>query len=631
VSVPIATVISTPPTLTSVTPLSSADRNGFIDISYDLLKTSSNAFDPENDPLTFRIESVVSGALTKNGASVVPGVTTLGLGETLRYTPIVGTTGVLDAFAVTVTDNVFTVTPAVTARVNVVNTAPTLSTIATLSTPGGTQFAPATPEAFEDLPFTITHSAVRASSNAADFNGDTVSFIITSILNGTVTQNGVPVIPGVTLLDAANAVAWTPAQNANGVLGAFTVVATDGNLVSTNPVAVNVNVTPVNDAPTMSIVDTTLDGIETLPYDFTHQVLSAAANEADIDSSTISFRVEAVFSGTLLKNGVQVIQGVTTVGPNEKFVWVPPAGAIGLTPVFLVTASDGFLASTTPLTVTLQISPLGLTRMYRSYNPNADYHFFTLSSGEFSGAVNHGYRDETSERPGFAVPVLPLTGTSVIHRLRNPYNGRHYYTGSSSERDFLRNIGWVYEKDEGNIFNQSVSGSVEVFRLYNTRTGTHLFTENASTKNDILRAFPGVWVQHTSLGFAFALPTSGTITSSNPGNASARSDVGASAGLVASAPPATARVQSASDSSVVSNPSVLNAGLIAPLTGSGSTSIPKLPKAATTAVDEQTRIPLRNARPAQLSDPSTGWFDQVWTEVGQELIHGGSRLIDSGD
>ena len=733
-SVKIATVISTPPTLTSVTSLSSADRNGFIDISYDLLKTSSNAFDPENDPLTFRVESVSSGALTKNGASIVPGVTTVGPGESLRHTPIVGTTGEVNAFTVTVTDNVFltsnaviflpaaggagigdgqtfilndginpattfefdastgvvggrvpvlfeptdsankiaesmataingvlsslntsatarvnllnlatvinvdvagspslSTAPGVNVRVNVVNTAPTLSTIGTLGVPGGSQFVPAAPEAFEDQAFTITQSAVRAMSNAADFNGDTVNFVIQSVLSGTVTQNGIPVVPGITVLDSANAVAWTPAPNANGVLGAFTVVATDGNLKSTNPIAVNVNVTPVNDVPTMSLVNTILDGIETLPYDFTHQILSAAADEADIDSPTISFRVDAVFGGTLLKNGVQVIQGVTTVGPNEKFVWIPPQGAIGLTPVFLVRATDGFLVSNTPLTVTLQISPLGLTRMYRSYNPNADYHFFTLSTGEFSGAVNHGYRDETSGRPGFAVPVLPLTGTSVIHRLRNPYNGRHYYTGSSSERDFLRNIGWVYEKDEGNIFNQQVSGSVEVFRLYNTRTGTHLFTENASTKNDILRAFPGVWVQHASLGFAFALPTAGTITSSNPGNASARSDVGASSRLVASAPPATARAQSASDSSVASNPSVFSAGMIAPPTGQGSKSIPMQPKTATTAVDEPTRNRLRNARAAQLSDPSTGLFDQVWTEVGQELILGGSRLIDSGD
>ncbi|MBI5759983.1 MAG: M36 family metallopeptidase [Planctomycetales bacterium] len=613
VNVPIVTVISTPPTLTSVGTLSSAQRNGFIDITHDLLRSSSNAFDPEGDSLTFRVESVVSGGLSKNGISVVPGVTTLAPGETLRYTPIVGTTGVVDAFTITATDGVFFTTPSVNVQVNVVNTAPTLSTIGTL---GG---------ASEDLAFTITQPMIGAASDDADFNGDTVNFVIASVLSGTLTRNGLPVVPGVTVLDAANAVVWTPAPNANGVLNAFTVVATDGNLSSTNPVTVAVNVTPVNDAPTMSLVNTIINGIETLPFDFTHQILSDASDEADIDNSTVSFRVEAVLSGTLLKDGVQVIQGQTSVGPNEKFVWIPSPGALGRTPAFLVRAFDGLLPSATPLTVTLDISPLGLTRMYRSYNPNADYHFFTLSTGEFSSAVRHGYLDESSGRPGYAVPVLQLAGTTAIHRMRNPYNGRHYYTASDFERDFLRKNGWVYEKDEGNIFNQPVSGSVEVFRLYNTRTGSHLFTEVAATKDAILALFPGVWVQHASLGYAFSQSATTVITSPPANPASVRSGISASVEFVTSEPPTTIRARSVIDSPTV------NAGLLGSPTVSISPSITVSPTIGTTASGEPTRNPLRSARDARQLDQGTGLLDQVWSEVGLELILETSQLIDSGD
>jgi hypothetical protein len=68
-----------------------------------------------------------------------------------------------------------------------------------------------------------------------------------------------------------------------------------------------------------------------------------------------------------------------------------------------------------------------------------------------------------------------------------------------------------------------------------------------------------------------------------------------------------------------------------PLTVSVSPSITVLPTVGTIANGEPTRIPLRSARDARQFVPSTGMLDQVWTEVGQELIHETSQLIDSGD
>ena len=153
----------------------------------------------------------------------------------------------------------------------------------------------------------------------------------------------------------------------------------------------------------------------------------------------------------------------------------------------------------------------GNVRMFRTYAPSVDYHFFTTSTAEFNSVVaGGGYRDETTNQQGFAVPDTKVGGAVGIHRMYNPNSGRHYYTAADNERDFLETQGWRYEKDEGNIFNTQVTDTVEVFRLYNNNSGVHLYTESASTKDAILAAYgptgnlaPGIWAQHTSLGFAY--------------------------------------------------------------------------------------------------------------------------------
>jgi len=61
----------------------------------------------------------------------------------------------------------------------------------------------------------------------------------------------------------------------------------------------------------------------------------------------------------------------------------------------------------------------------------------------------------------------------------------------------------VYEKDEGFMFSSQASGTIEIFRLYNTNSGVHLYTGNAAEKDAILAQFPGIWFQHSSLGFAY--------------------------------------------------------------------------------------------------------------------------------
>ncbi|MBI1859787.1 MAG: hypothetical protein HYR96_02580, partial [Deltaproteobacteria bacterium] len=168
---------------------------------------------------------------------------------------------------------------------------------------------------------------------------------------------------------------------------------------------------------------------------------------------------------------------------------------------------------TTGTTGTNSGTPAGWVRLYRAYNKTQDYHFFTKGFGEFTNAVNHGYRDETTGRnDGFCVQSSPVAATSAsgsvaavpLHRLYNPNNGRHYYTIGDGEKSFLVGKGWKYEHDEGYIYPSQVNGTTEVFRLYNRNSGAHLYTVDPGVKNSILARFPGIWEQHGSLGYAAA-------------------------------------------------------------------------------------------------------------------------------
>lgn len=176
-------------------------------------------------------------------------------------------------------------------------------------------------------------------------------------------------------------------------------------------------------------------------------------------------------------------------------------------------------------------------RMYRAYNIERDFHFFTQNKAEFQAAVAGGLRDENTSQTGFSVTSETLPNSSPLYRLYNPNKGSHYYTLSAGERDFLVSVGLTSEGTVGRLFTTQVPGTKELFRLYNLNSGVHLFTIEASVKTAVLAAFPGIWVQHDSVGFAFVSP--GSNAAGVPGGGSALAE------LSPSLPPQVQSVQMA--------------------------------------------------------------------------------------
>ncbi|MHC4591284.1 MAG: Ig-like domain-containing protein, partial [Planctomycetota bacterium] len=113
-----------------------------------------------------------------------------------------------------------------------------------------------------------------------------------------------------------------------------------------------------NAAPTLTAISALSGAVEDQDFTITYAALAAAADEADPDGDTVSFRVESVTSGTLKKGGAWVVPGTTLLGPGESLVWHPAADANGTLAAFTVKAWDGQAASDSPVQVSAEVAPV---------------------------------------------------------------------------------------------------------------------------------------------------------------------------------------------------------------------------------------------------------------------------------
>jgi methionine-rich copper-binding protein CopC len=111
-----------------------------------------------------------------------------------------------------------------------------------------------------------------------------------------------------------------------------------------------------NTAPTLTTINALTGATEDTPFSISYTNLANAANEADADGDTLSFRVEAVSSGTLTKGGVAVTAGTTLLSSSETLVWTAAANANGTLSAFTVRAWDGTEASSSAVQVQVAVT-----------------------------------------------------------------------------------------------------------------------------------------------------------------------------------------------------------------------------------------------------------------------------------
>src|SRR5439155_1425965 len=194
------------------------------------------------------------------------------------------------------------------------------------------------------------------AADEADVDGDALSFRVEAVSSGTLTKGGVEIGRASWRERRGERGVWTAATKANGTLSAFTVKAYDGTVASASAVPVSVIVAAVNDAPTLTAVSTLGGASEQRDFTISDATLEAAADEADVDGDALSFRVEAVSSGTLTKGGVAVTPGVTLLSSGESWVWTPATNANGTLSAFTIKAYDGTAASASAVPVSVSVA-----------------------------------------------------------------------------------------------------------------------------------------------------------------------------------------------------------------------------------------------------------------------------------
>lgn len=136
-------------------------------------------------------------------------------------------------------------------------------------------------------------------------------------------------------------------------------------------------------------------------------------------------------------------------------------------------AAAGTGAAITTSEIKTEEVPIEKNDMLRLYNPNSGEHFYTADVGERDYLVNVGW---IFEGLGW---MAPATSDIPVYRLYNPNAGDHHYTTAAPERDNLINHGWTYE---GIGWYSALEGEgTPVLRRYNPNAiaGAHNFSTDA--------------------------------------------------------------------------------------------------------------------------------------------------------
>ncbi|MEI8395697.1 MAG: VCBS domain-containing protein [Rhodospirillaceae bacterium] len=299
---------------------------------YDTAWLTSNGWSTANGGVTYSKTGTYGVAILT--------VATDTIGYTLSSSstdPLTGGQSVVDTFTVRVTDGVLTQVASASFNITGANDAAVIGT-------------PTVSTVTEDTAVSDGALTATGTISIADVDTGEGSFL-TTVSNsagalGTLTL----ATDGSYTYSVSNAVTQYLAAGANHV-DSFTVTSADG---TTKLVSFTIN--GVNDAPTMTTVNSLSGATKNVAYTISYATLAAAANEADIDGDTLSFRIEAVTSGSLTKGGTAVTGGSTLLGTGESLVWTPGTDATGTLDAFTIVAFDGAASSVTPVQVQVAVT-----------------------------------------------------------------------------------------------------------------------------------------------------------------------------------------------------------------------------------------------------------------------------------
>lgn len=227
----------------------------------------------------------------------------------------------------------------------------TISVSGVNNRPTLTAFADSVDTTLEDTEVEVTFAEIAAQGNESDADGTVTAFVVKSVPTGSL-KIGLTVDTATAysaasnnVIDATNNAYWTPSLNSNGTKNAFTVVARDNlGLESIGNIAVSVEVTPVNDDPTISAIADQTPNEDTATG-------AIAFTVGDVETAAGSLTVTATSSDqTLVPDGNITLGGS---GASRTINVLPGTNETGGPATITVSVFDGDATTQTTFDVTV--------------------------------------------------------------------------------------------------------------------------------------------------------------------------------------------------------------------------------------------------------------------------------------
>jgi uncharacterized protein (DUF1800 family) len=134
-----------------------------------------------------------------------------------------------------------------------------------------------------------------------------------------------------------------------------------------------------------------------------------------------------------------------------------------------------------------------LSPVFRFYNLQRGSHFYTVSATERDFVVANYSNIFVYEGPVFSAYTQQAPGTVGVTRFYNVQTGTHFYTISPDEVAYVL-AHYPQFILEGVVYYvppvMASDGRSDLFRFFNTQTGTHFFTASVLERDHVLAAYP---------------------------------------------------------------------------------------------------------------------------------------------
>ncbi|RUP25614.1 MAG: trypsin-like serine protease [Curvibacter sp.] len=131
------------------------------------------------------------------------------------------------------------------------------------------------------------------------------------------------------------------------------------------------------------------------------------------------------------------------------------------------------------------------TPVFRFYNTKTQAHFYTASTSERDYVIAT-YPQFSYEGTSFYAYMNSATGLSPVFRFYNSTTGTHFYTISTSERAYVNQSLPAY-RDEGTFWyakTASDGSNSALYRFYNSTTGAHFYTMSSAERDYVISSLP---------------------------------------------------------------------------------------------------------------------------------------------